>query len=78
MQIQYVVLGKLVIKLKIPTFETMLLKKQDGFEVADLDQTNDSAGLKVGEILSSTAENIAEYRPDHPQANEDGYILKVM
>jgi flagellar basal-body rod protein FlgC len=61
-------------KAKIPTFETMFLEKQDLF--ASFDPTNDSAGLKVGEILTSKAENVAEYRPDHPKANADGYIFK--
>ncbi len=41
-----------------------------------LNNTNNSAsaGLRTVGIVESTAENVAQYQPGNPLANEDGYI----
>jgi len=35
-----------------------------------------SAGVRVGAVVENQSPLQQEYRPDHPAANEDGYIFK--
>jgi flagellar basal-body rod protein FlgC len=41
-----------------------------------LDQQNAAAGVEVKGVVESGAPLVQEYAPNHPMANEDGYIFK--
>lgn len=41
-----------------------------------LDQQNATTGVKVLGVVESQAPLVQEYAPDHPEANEEGYIFK--
>lgn len=41
-----------------------------------MDQSSPAAGVRVAGVVESNAPNQMEYAPDHPLANEEGYIFK--
>lgn len=55
---------------RYPVFQAVL-REQMAFGV---DQASD--GVRVLGIVEGTAPPQAEYRPDHPQANDEGYIFR--
>ena len=56
-----------VYRAKQPIFETQLLKEIDKFG-------NEALGVKVKEIIQSDRPVTLQYEPNHPQANEEGYV----
>lgn len=50
-----------------PVFASMLAQQVGA-------ASSESAGVRVLGIVESAAEPRMEYRPDHPQADQDGYI----
>jgi flagellar basal-body rod protein FlgC len=41
-----------------------------------LDQQNAASGVEIKGVVESDAPLVQEYAPNHPMANEDGYIFK--
>jgi len=56
-----------------PIFETVLLESAAANGAAGEPELPN--GVRVAGIVESRAPLRAEYRPDHPQANADGYIF---
>ena len=56
-----------VYKPRVPVFQTQSESFQGQLELA---------GVKIAGIVESTAEPFMEYQPDHPLADEKGYIYK--
>lgn len=57
-----------VYRAKVPVFATALNN-------ASLQQSN-SQGVQVTEVIESNAPSIKEFSPDHPMADEQGFIYK--
>jgi flagellar basal-body rod protein FlgC len=55
-------------KAKVPKFQAILDDSMKGYIP--------KGGVKVKEIVENQAEARAEYSPDHPMANEKGYIYR--
>ena len=51
-----------------PVFSAVYDRSREGFPV--------SVGVKVAAVVENQSPLQQEYRPDHPMANEDGYIFK--
>jgi flagellar basal-body rod protein FlgC len=41
-----------------------------------IDQQNSASGVEILGVVESDAPAVMEYSPNHPMANEDGYIFK--
>jgi flagellar basal-body rod protein FlgC len=55
-------------KAKVPKFQAILDESMKGYIA--------KGGVKVKEIIENQAEARAEYNPDHPMANDKGYIYR--
>ncbi len=51
-----------------PVFSAVYDRSREGFQA--------SVGVKVAAVVENRSPLQQEYRPDHPMANEDGYIFK--
>ncbi len=61
-------------KARKPVFQAMLESASASFSGNSND--SQSAGVRIAGIVESDSPAIMEYHPDHPLANEDGYIFR--
>ena len=60
-------------------FEEILLNKQeknknDDLIQNDVSKSNQNIGVRIQKIVESELENIMRFEPNHPDANNDGYV----
>jgi len=60
-------------------FEEILLNKQEKnknneFDENNINKSSQNVGVKIQKIVESDLENIMRFEPNHPDANNDGYV----
>ena len=60
-------------------FEKILLNKQEKnknneFDENNIDKSRQNTGVRIQKIVESDLENIMRFEPNHPDANNDGYV----
>jgi len=60
-------------------FEEILLNKQEKnknneFDENNIEKSRQNIGVKIQKIVESNLENIMRFEPNHPDANNDGYV----
>lgn len=65
---------------KQPVFEALYSREREALDGSSGDKgeavASISSGVDVSEIVESDAPLRQEYKPDHPMANEEGYIFR--
>ena len=56
-----------------PVFSTMLMDEMNGFGMSGAEQG--SVGVHVSDVIESDAPLQRRYEPDHPLADEEGFVL---